>query len=195
MSSVRRVVLTLAVAAAVSSVACGGDPPDKEMQQAQTAIDAAGAAGADQYAHDEFVASQQALTHARDAVTQRDYRLALSQALDARTRGQTAEQEATEKKAAARRAADGAISDATMALGAARAMLQTAETARVPARAAAGGRRTIADAHKALQKARAAFEKENFPSAVEALNGVAERLQSVTRDLGAAARTGNRRRH
>src|SRR5436190_334264 len=45
MSFVRRLTLSLAVVAAVSSAACG-DPPEKEMQQAQGAIDAARAAGA-----------------------------------------------------------------------------------------------------------------------------------------------------
>jgi hypothetical protein len=127
-------------------------------------------------------------------VTQRDYRQAHSQALDARTRGQNAEHQAVSGKAAARSAADGAISDATMALTAARSKLKTAETARAPARALVAGRRGIADADKALQKARTAFEKGNFPDAVDGLNGVTLRLQSLTRDLTAAAPSGNRRR-
>ena len=188
-------MLPLAVVAALSGAACGDDPPDKEMQAAQAAIDAARAAGADQYSHDELVASQEALAHAKDAVTQRDYRLALSQALDARTRGQSAEHEATTRKAAARGAADGAISDATMALTAARATLKAAETARAPARALTAARRAIADSDKALQKARAAYEKENFPAAVESLDGVAARLQTVTKDLSPATPSSNRRRH
>ena len=71
-------------------MACGGEPPDKEMQQAQGAIDAARAAGADQYAHEEFAAAQEALTHANEAVEQRDYRLALNHALDSRERAQNA---------------------------------------------------------------------------------------------------------
>ena len=77
MSFGRCMMLPLAVVAALSGAACGDDPPDKEMQAAQAAIDAARAAGADQYSHDELVASQEALAHAKDAVTQRDYRLAL----------------------------------------------------------------------------------------------------------------------
>jgi hypothetical protein len=195
MSSVRCVVLSLAVVAALSGVACGDDPPEKEMQEAQAAIEAALAAGADQYSHDELAASQQALARAKDAVTQRDYRQALSQALDARTRGQNAGQQAGGRKAAARGAADGAISDATMALTAARTKVKTAETARAPGRTLVAARRAVADADKALQKARAAFEKENFPAVTDALNGVVARLQSVTKDLPAAATSGNRRRH
>jgi lipoprotein-anchoring transpeptidase ErfK/SrfK len=193
--SFRRVVLSLAAAAALSGVSCSDDPPDKEMQAAQAAIDAAGAVGADRYSHDEFIAAQQALARAKDAVTQRDYRLALSQALDARTRGQNAEHEAAGHKAAARSAADGAISDATTALRAARASLKAAETNRAPARALIAGRRAISDSDKALQKARTAFGREDFPAVTEALNGVTARLQLVIQDLAVLTPSGNRRRH
>ena len=55
------------------------DPPDKEMQQAQSAIESARVAGAGEYAHDELAAAEQALKNAHDAVDQRDYRLALDQ--------------------------------------------------------------------------------------------------------------------
>ena len=47
------------------TIGCGGEPPEKEMQQAQGALDAARAAGADVYATDEYGAAQTALTHAR----------------------------------------------------------------------------------------------------------------------------------
>src|SRR5262249_40902955 len=56
MRRVRRVLISIAFAAAATTAACA-DPPEKEMQQAQGAIDAAKAAGADQYAHDEFTAA------------------------------------------------------------------------------------------------------------------------------------------
>src|SRR4029077_14429983 len=78
MSSTRRLLLSLAVLVAMTGAACGGDPPDKEMQQAQSAIDAARTGGADQYARDEFTAAQDALKRAQEAVTERDYRLALN---------------------------------------------------------------------------------------------------------------------
>ena len=81
----------------VTGAACG-DPPDKEMQQAQGAIDAARAAGADQYARDEFTAAEDALKRAHEAVDQRDYRQALNNALDARERAQTAAKEAVNKQ-------------------------------------------------------------------------------------------------
>src|SRR4051812_29536358 len=63
---------------------CSGDPPDTEIRRAQTAIDQARAAGAERYARDEFVAAEDSLKQAHDAVTDRDYRLALTRALDSR---------------------------------------------------------------------------------------------------------------
>ena len=72
------------------TIGCGGEPPDKEMQQAQGALDAARAAGADRYATEEFTAATLALVNAKEAVDQRDYRLALNHALDSRERAQNA---------------------------------------------------------------------------------------------------------
>src|SRR5690606_17977147 len=56
----RLFAIVLACCGAILAGACA-EPPDKEMQQAQGAIEAARAAGADRYAHDEFVAAQEAL--------------------------------------------------------------------------------------------------------------------------------------
>jgi hypothetical protein len=72
--------LRACVLALVLLTACG-TPPHKEMDQAQGAIDAARAAGADRYAADEYNAAVQSLQLANDAVDQRDYRLALNHAL------------------------------------------------------------------------------------------------------------------
>src|SRR5215217_1576123 len=105
MSAVRRLLVSLACAAALAGAACG-DPPDREMQQAQSAIDAARAGGAGHYAPSEFAAAEDALKRARDAVAQRDYRLALNNALDARERAQTAAKEAADGARAARAKAD-----------------------------------------------------------------------------------------
>src|SRR3954469_20869079 len=96
----RALVLVPVLTSFVFVFGCGDDPPDKEMQQAQSAIDNARSAGADRYAHDEFVAAEQALKNAHSAVDQRDYRLALTIALDSRERAQTAAKEAADKKQA-----------------------------------------------------------------------------------------------
>src|SRR5438270_3094273 len=151
MSSMRRLVLSLAVLAAIAGAACG-DPPDKEMQQAQGAIDAARAAGADQYAREEFSAAEDALKRSHEAVAQRDYRQALNNALDARERAQNAAKESVNRKATARADAIKALADADAALHDARARLKAAETARVPPRALSGGRKAIDNGESTVQK-------------------------------------------
>src|SRR5260221_8443393 len=114
MSLARRLFLSLAVAAAVAGAACG-DPPDKEMQQAQGAVDAARAAGADQYSREEFTAAEDALKRSHSAVDQRDYRQALNAALEAREHAQAAAKESVNKKATARANATQALADADAA--------------------------------------------------------------------------------
>jgi len=188
-----RLLLSLAFMAALT-VACA-DPPDKEMQQAQVAIDAAKAAGADRYAATDFTAAQEALKQANDAVAQRDYRLALNHALDARERAQTAAKDAADRKAAARIDSDRAVAHASTALGEARARLKAAENAHIQPRALTDARRTIASVEQAVQKARAAREREDYLDAMEMVNGAASRLQGVMRELDAATPAALRRRH
>ena len=194
MSSTRRLVLSLAVVAAVAGAACG-DPPDKEMQQAQGAIDAARAAGADQYAREEFAAAEDALKRSYDAVAQRDYRQALNTALDARERAQAATKESVNRKATARSDATKALADADAALHDSRAKLKAAEIAHVPARALASGRKSIDNGESAVQEARAAFEKGDYLAAIDTAHAVSARLGDATHDLDAAAAAGGRRRH
>lgn len=168
------------------TVGCGGDPPEKEMQQAQGALDAAHAVGADTYAAEEFKAAQLALANAREAVTQRDYRLALDRALDSRERAQNAAREAADGKAAARVEADHALTAAQTQLDGAEARLKAAEAGRVPARLLEGPRRTIDTARTAVQEARSTFEKGDYmdvPSKAKAatasLPGASEALARV----------------
>jgi hypothetical protein len=190
----RRLLVSLAVLTAVAGAACG-DPPDKEMQQAQGAIDAARAAGADQYAREEFTAAQDALKRSHDAVDQRDYRQALNNALDARERAQSAAKESVNKKATARADATKALAEADAALHDSRARLKTAETARVAIRTLANARKAIDNGETAVQEARTAFDKEDYPRSMEIARRVSADLGPATRDLDAAPAAGGRRRH
>ena len=142
--------------------ACGDDTPNKEIQQAQQAIDVARASEAERYATDEFTAAQDALTRSRAAVVARDYRQALNDALDARDRAQTASTSAVEKKAAAKTEVDRALRDAALAIVDARARLRTAETARRPRAQLVAIRREITAAETRVQEARTLFEKGNY---------------------------------
>lgn len=193
MSPLRRLLLSLAVLAAVTAAACG-DPPAKEMEQAQGAIDAALAAGADQYAPQEFTAARDALKRSRDAVDQRDYRQALNAALDARERAQAAAKESVNQKATARSDATRALADADAALHESRAKLKTAEGAHASARILGNTRRAIDAGESAVQEARTAFEKGDYLAAIDTAHSVAGRLGPATRDLETAAAAGGRRR-
>ena len=194
MSSARALGLAVAVAATVLSVACGS-PPDKEIQEAETAIDAARAAGAEQYARDEFKAAQDALKQAREAVDQRDYRSALNHALDSRERAQNAAKEAADQKAAARGDAERAIANLTTALADARTRLKSAESARVASKTLAKPRQAIADGDHALQKARAAFGNGDYLAVNATAPPAAAHLVTVAHDLDAiTAIVGRRRR-
>ena len=194
MSSIRRLLFTLAVLAAVAGAACG-DPPDKEMQQAQGAIDAARAAGADQYAREEFTAAEDALKRSHEAVEERDYRQALNTALDARERAQAAAKESVNKKAIARADATRALAEADAALHDSRAKLKAAEAARVAARTLSNGRKAIDTGEDAVQKARTAFDKGDYLGAIDTAHAISAQLGPATRDLDAAVAAGGRRRH
>jgi len=192
-SSQRRLALTFFLAASLLTVACGDDPPQTEMQQAQSAIDAARTAGADEYAHDELAAAEGALVRAHTAVEQRDYRLALNNALDSRERAQTAAAQAASQTAAARVDAERALGAAVATLTEARARLQAAQTRGVPAARLAAARRSVAAGDLAVQKARAAFDQGSFRNIPQALNEPMTRLAATSRDLEGASRPAARR--
>src|SRR6266849_6282336 len=152
MLSTRRVLRCVAVLASLAvASACGGNPPDKEIKQAEAAIAAARGAGANQYAKAEFAAAQDALKRATDAVADRDYRLALNHALDARERAEAAAKQASNGRVVARADADRALRDLAAALSDARARLKTAEAARVAPRMVGDTRRAIADGEGTVQ--------------------------------------------
>jgi flagellar hook-basal body complex protein FliE len=185
--------VALASVAALTSVACA-DPPDKEIQQAQGAIDTARAAGADQYAHDEFAAAEDALKRAHEAVAQRDYRLALNNALDARERAQSAAKEAADRKTTARVDAERELLDAMTALNDANTRLRAAEAARPPAKTLAAPKRVIVDSEAALQKARAMFDRGDYLAVIDVAKATTARLRGSAHDLDAAAAAPVRRR-
>ena len=171
------------LAASIINVACGDDPPDREIEQAQSAIDAARTAGAGDYARDEITAAEQRLSAAREAVGQRDYRLALTNALESRERAQAAAKEAADRKLEADRGLERALKDTSAALAHARGRLTTAEAARVPARVGPSSHRAIGDAERAVQEARAALDAGDDVTARKAIDAANTALAAATRDL------------
>jgi hypothetical protein len=162
--------VTLVIVTSWTMTACGDDPPNKEIQQAQQAIDAARTSGADRYAGDEFTAAQEALKRAQAAVAARDYRQALN------------------KKARAKTDADRTLRDTALALVDARAKLRAAEVSRRPPRLVIALRRDIADAETRVQEARTAFEKGDYLDAGELLEKTRTRLEASVRILEGTGR-------
>jgi len=152
-------------------VAACSEPPQKELDRAQGGIDAARAAGAELYARDAFAAATAALQQAHDAVAQRDYRLALTRALDANDRAQEAARGAADGKAHARSEAERAINVAAAAMLRLKAKV-TNESDRVGAKEAAAATQTVHDAEAVLQKARAALSVGDYISAKESVKGL-----------------------
>jgi hypothetical protein len=191
--SARRLLLSLAVTAALAVAACG-DPPDKEIEQAQGAIDTARAAGADQYAKTEFAAAEDALKRAHEAVAQRDYRLALNNALDARERALAAAKESADRKTTARADAERELLDAMTALNEMHAKARGAEASHVPPKTLLSVRRVITDSEDAVQKARAAFDKSDYLTVIASARETNARLRAVAQEVDAATGGTLRRR-
>jgi hypothetical protein len=168
------------------AVAGCGDPPTKEINQAQGAIDTARAAGAADYATEEFRAAETALASAHQAVEERDYRQALNFALDARDRAQTAASEAGDGKARARTEADRALRTAETSIERTRERLNAAMEAKVAPASLADAQRAIAAAETVIASARAAFDKGDYHGSLAALSDLQSRLEQTTSEINAA---------
>jgi DNA repair exonuclease SbcCD ATPase subunit len=174
----RRTIVGLLFAAALACAACT-NPPDKEMNQARGAIEAARAAGADLYAPTEYKAAVDALKRSEDAVAQRDYRQALNAALDSREQAENAARTAADQKAAVRSQAEKELRDLQATLDEARARLKAAETTRARRRALQAERATIDAADASVQEARTAMGQQDYLGARADMNGVGDRLRAA----------------
>lgn len=191
----RRSLRTGALIAALVVAACG-QPPHKEMDQAQGAIDAARAAGADRYATTEYSAASTALKNANDAVTARDYRLALNYALESREHAQNAAREAADTKARVRVEVERAMTDIAALLARANTRMAAAERARVPRRLVQQAADNIVAANDDVQKAGEAIRADDYLAARPGLEDVKARIEKAIAaiDAAIASRSPRRRR-
>ena len=169
--------LAVLLSAFLMCAACS-EPPQKEIDHAQGAIDAARAAGAEQYATEAFTAATSALQQAHDAVNQRDYKLALSRALDASERAQEAARNAADGKAAARSRSEAAVMGTTTALNQLQARIKAAEAARVPTKDLKSVRTAATRAASALQEARAGIQGGRFVEVFASLKNVRGEIEA-----------------
>ena len=181
----RLTTAVLLLACALLHAACTS-PPENEMNQARGAIDAARAAGADQYAAEESDAAVSSFKRSEDAVRQRDYRQALNYALDSREQAQNAARSAANQKAAVRSQAERELHDTQLALDAAHARLKAADGPRTRRRTLQAERRTIESADAAVQKARTAMGRQDYLGARDAMRGVGDQLRAAIRAIDAS---------
>ncbi len=179
------VLLGTIVCAVVLFAACS-EPPTKEINQAQQAVDAARQAGAEQYASETYTAATTALKQAREAVDQRDYRLALSRAVDANDRAHEAATAAADNKAKARSQAEAAINATNVSVNHLQARLKVAEEVRVPPRELSPARAALKDAEGTMQKARALLAAGDYPAAITAVAALDTQIRSEIRVVEAA---------
>ena len=177
----------------MSNAGCS-EPPTREMDLAQGAIDAARAAGAETYATEEYTAAVDALERAREAVGQRDYRLALSHAIDSRERAQNAAMAAADGKAAARSQAERLLADVTSALAVATVRLDALRTGRTPKDALVPLEQAIASARDAIDDAGKALATQDYLAAAARLRGVAETLRAAQAEVPETPAPASRRR-
>jgi len=165
---VRRLAVTAVLLFAIAG--CSG-PPQKEIDQARSALEAARAAGADKYASTEYTAAAASLEKANAAVGQRDYRQALNYALDSRQRAAEAERQAADGKAQARARTEALYGEVASMTNRLQSSLRSAETA-ASAKMLRAGQAALKDARAHLQKASAAITAGNLEEATKTLTEV-----------------------
>lgn len=185
--------LPACLALALSATACE-DPPNKEMDQAQGAIDAARAAGAEQYATTEYAAATDALTRSRQAVTERDYRQALNNALESRDHAQNAAREAADTKARVRGDAERTRAEIDILVTGAEARLAAAKSPRVPAAIVREATRTLAAIRTDLQEVDDMMGAGDFLAVGPRLDSLKTRLEAFGTDLDARTASQSPRR-
>lgn len=193
MTPPRRLPLVITLAALAAAGGCAS-PPDKELHRAEGAIDTARAAGAPRYATEEFSAAEAALARAAAAVAQRDYRLALNGALDARERALVAARTATESRARVRSQIEQQVADIETARRSLDARLAEAETAKVAPQALAAGRASSARVAKALTEVRPLLDAGDDDKAAALLMPLAAQLTTARSEIDAVVKERNSRR-
>jgi hypothetical protein len=187
----RRPSVWAAALLAVLALACEA-PPNKEMDQAQGALDAARAAGAEQYATEEYAAAAGALRRSQEAVAARDYRLALNHAIDSRERAQNAARTAADAKAQVRGEVERTMAELAPALADAHARLSAAEKGRTPRRvtrraadALAAVNAEVQAVNAEVQKAGEATQSGDYLAAQKTLVGLRDRISAALAELDA----------
>jgi len=169
--------LSLVLIVLAGTAACS-EPPDKERQQAEGALNAAREADAAAYAPEPLHAAEAALQKYDDAVAQRDYRLALNNALEARDRAYEAVKQAGNTKAELRSLAEHLATELEAQINSGTLRLASSAFQRAASPAADHLRASIRTATSSLQEARTLMDKHDYQHVVSRLKPVVEGLRA-----------------
>ena len=178
----RATLACLAAAVAFAAAGCS-EPPQKEIDQAQAAVDAARAAGAPAFATDEYNAAAAALDKARAAVDQRDYRQGLSYAIDARQRAQSAGHQAAEGKQRAQKAVEALYGEAATRATRLQTLIRDAEAAKPKVKDLRAPKATLAAARTTLQEASTAITLGKYDEGSKSLTEVRGKLDAAITEV------------
>jgi Domain of unknown function (DUF4398) len=175
----------LAIGVLLLAVTACSEPPQKEIDQAQAALDLAHGAGADRFAAEDYTAAVTALQKAHDAVDQRDYRQALSYAIDARRRAQEASRQAADGRKRAQKTVETLYGEVATRANRLQSLLRDAETARPKPKDKdlIAPRTTLAETRTALQEASTAITLGNYEQGSKSVTGVRGKLDAAIKDL------------
>ena len=166
------------------AAACS-EPPQKEIDQAQAAVDAARTAGADRYAADEYNGAVETLQKARGSVDQRDYRQALSYAIDARQRASEASRSAVDAIAKLKTDAQRAFKTEDERVTHLESVLHEDEAAKTPAQQLRTAREAVSAARASLQEPRRLLDAGRYEEAMLALTAAREQVDLAVDEVGA----------
>ena len=164
------------------------------MDQAQGAIDAARAAGADKYATSEYSAATDALKNANTAVAARDFRLALNHALESREHAQNAARDAADAQARVRVEVERARAEIATLVTQGRNRLAAAERARVPRPRLEQPAKDLTAIEAVLQETGEAVAAGDYLAAKATIEGVKGQVEAILAAIDAAAASPSLRR-
>jgi len=169
--------------AALLTLSCAA-PPEKEHQQAVQALAAARTPDAAAYAAEELTAAEVALAGYDRAVADRDYRQALSRALDAREKANAVAQVAGDRKAKARVQADSLLAECNAVLSSLRTRMTTTGANRLTPAQINRLRQATRTKPAQIRDAETMITQQDYKNAIASLTPI---LQSLRQDEAATA--------
>jgi hypothetical protein len=159
------------------------DPPHRELAAAHDALEEARRQGADRYAPERWQEAEAALAQARQRIEAKDYRGALSSAIDAFDRARQAAQAAAASRSSSRSKALAAQSEVEASLREAAEVRAAAREAKVPDTAFVDVDEAMAEVRAGLRTVSEALERDDPLTAERAATEVKTQARSLAQSV------------